>query len=130
MPASYQRYPTRTPSGYLDADVGAVKRLVYNSGTGQHVEQKPAARFIKGPIPFDWQAKANALPGKAGQVGIALWFLAGVKGKKTVAITREVVVLSGCTRQTFAKSLGALEAAGLIVVERHTGRRPVVTVMG
>lgn len=62
-------------------------------------------------------------------MGIALWYLAGVKRSKTVAVTREAEDFAGCTRQTFAKGLDALETVGLISVKRHAGRRPVVTVL-
>ena len=31
--------------------------------------------FLKGPIPIGWLMKASALPGKASQIGVALWYL-------------------------------------------------------
>lgn len=103
-------------------------RLVYDPGSGLFTERKATPKFIKGPIPFDWLQTANALPGKAGQVGIALWFLAGVKKSRIVKITAEAERLAGCVRQTFAKGLAALEAAGLVAVERKPGQKAIVEI--
>lgn len=105
-------------------------RYVYNPDTSQFTARAITKKFIKGPIPFDWLQTANALPGKAGQVGIALWFLVGVKKSSTVKITAEAERLAGCTRQTFAKGLAALESAGLVAVERKPGQKSTVTVLG
>lgn len=103
-------------------------RYIYNPESDSFTKKEPLRKFIKGPIPFDWQQTANTLPGKAGQVGIALWFLAGVKKLKTVKITAEAQRLAGCTRQTFAKGLTALEEAGLVTVERKPGQKAVVEI--
>lgn len=106
-----------------------VTRFVYNAETGKFAESKPSIKFIKGPIPFDWQQKANSLPGKAGQVGIALWFLSGIKKSKVFKITAEALLLAGCVRQTFAKGLTELEDAGLISVKRNPGQKPIVEIL-
>ncbi|MDZ7655706.1 MAG: hypothetical protein U0997_07150 [Sulfurimicrobium sp.] len=104
-------------------------RYVYDPSRALFSERKATPKFIKGPIPFDWMQTANALPGKAGQVGIALWFLAGVKKSKTVKITSEAERLAGCVRQTFAKGLAALEVAGLVAVERKPGQKATVEII-
>ncbi len=106
-----------------------VTRRRFDARSGKHVATDKAARFIKGPIPFDWQCAANSLPGKAGAVGLALWFLKGVKQADTFAVTREAEALAGCTRQAFARGLQALAQAGLIAIEARPGARPVVTVI-
>lgn len=106
-----------------------VTRFVYKAETGAFIEAKPSVKFIKGPIPFDWLRSANALPGKAGQVGIALWFLSGVKQSKIVKVTSEAETLAGCVRQTFAKGLSELEGAGLISVTRNPGQKPTVEIL-
>ena len=38
-----------------------------------------SGNFLKGPIPITWLMKACALPGKAFQVGIVLWYLCGLQ---------------------------------------------------
>jgi hypothetical protein len=87
-----------------------------------------AKRFICGPIPFDWIQKANTLPGKAGAVGLALWFIKGVKRASTFAVTAEAEALAGCSRQAFARGLDALAFSGLIHIVRCPGARPRVTI--
>lgn len=106
-----------------------VTKLAYNTSTGKYTESIGTPKFIKGPIPFQWQQAANALPGSAGLVGLALWFLSGIKKSKTVKITAEAMRFAGCTRQTFAKGLNVLEDAGLIAVERKIGQKPTVTII-
>ncbi len=124
---TYQ-HPTITdtpPSG--DATIPTT-RLAFNPRSGKHGESTRAARFIRGPISFNWMQKANDLPGKAGAVGLALWFLKGVKRSSTFAVTAEAETLAKCSRQAFARSLAALAAAGLISVQPKKGARPTITI--
>lgn len=111
------------------AEIVPVKRLAYNPNTGKHELRAPTEKFIKGPIPLEWIARANALPGKAGAVGLALWFLVGVKGSRTVKLTGEVERIAACGRQALYSALVALEGAGLVTVERKPGARAVVTIL-
>ncbi len=90
---------------------------------------KPAGKFILGPVCFTWLARANALPGKAGAVGLALWFLQGVTRSSRFRLTREVEQLAACNRQATYHALTALEQAGLITAVRCTGARPIVTIL-
>jgi len=55
--------------------------------TNAFPRQYSPGRFLKGPIPLDWIIAAAKLPGKALHVGIALWFLAGLKRSRTVVLT-------------------------------------------
>lgn len=113
----------------VDPDIGPVKRLRYNTDTGTHEEAAPVEKFIKGPIPLDWIARANALPGKAGAVGLALWFLVGVQRSRTVKLTSEVTRIAGCERKAVYSGLGELERAGLIVTDRRPGARAHVQII-
>jgi hypothetical protein len=109
----------------------AERKMLYNTTSGTHVliEEMVSQKFIY-RIPYAWQKKANTLTGKAGQVGIALWFLVGVKKQRSFKVTREVEQLSGCCRQTFSKNLTALATAGLISIEHQpSGKRPTITVL-
>lgn len=112
-----------------NADIVPVKRLAYNPNTGKHELRAPVAKFIKGPIPLEWITRANALPGKAGAVGLALWFLVGVKSSRTIKLTGEVERIAACDRKAVYPALTALETAGLIAVERRPGARAVVTIL-
>jgi hypothetical protein len=86
-------------------------------------------KFIRGPIPFAWVQAANTLPGKAGAIAWALWFLAGVKGTRTFALTREAQALAACSRQALSRGLAAMAAVGLIAVQPRPGARTVVTIL-
>lgn len=122
-------HPYATKAKLPDSDPAIpTQRLVWDPTTGKHREWKKTNPFIKGPIPLDWVMQANALPGKAGAVGLALWFLAGVKRRMTFKVTAEAERVAACTRQAFSNGLYALEDAGLIAVKRHAGARPEVDI--
>lgn len=83
--------------------------------------------FLKGPIPWPWLTSAMALPGRALAVGIHVWLWAGV-------LQRFERIPLSLSRMPFPRSSGvrglaALEAAGLLRVERRRGRRPLVTIV-
>ncbi len=107
-----------------------VVRYVFSGESGEYLPspQMSANRFIRGPIPYDWISKANGLPGKAGAVGLALWFLAGVKKSHSFIVTAEAIALSGCTRQAFYRGLKALAGLQLIQVTPRKGGRHAVTI--
>jgi len=90
---------------------------------------KAGEKFLRGPIPWKWLAQAARLPGKAFQVAIAVWFLAGIKDRRTVALSGSA--LRGMEVDRFAtyRGLRALERAGLVSVSRHVGRSPMVTIL-
>jgi hypothetical protein len=90
---------------------------------------KPGEKFLKGPIPLKWLTRAAKQPGKTLHIAIALWFLAGLKRKRTVALSDAVPRVLGVDRYAKYRALNALEEAGLVSVERHVGRSPVVTIL-
>ncbi len=96
-------------------DAVPAKHLAFNPATGTHEARPPTQKFIKGPIPLEWISRANALPGKAGAVGMTLWFLVGVQGARTVKLTGEVEKIAGCGRKAVYHALVALEVAGLML---------------
>ena len=81
------------------ADTRPVKRLAFNPATGTHEVRMPTAKFIKGPIPLEWISRANALPGKAGAVGMALWFLAGVQNSRPSSLPARSSKLPGAAER-------------------------------
>ena len=89
----------------------------------------PGGKFLKGPIPWPWLSQAGRLQGHALHVGIALWFLAGLKKVGTVTLSSSVLEDLGVSRFSGYRALQALESAGLISVDRHTGRNPLVTIL-
>ena len=73
--------------------------------------------------------RAARLPGKALHVALTVWFGAGVKRKRTVRLSYSQMGKLGCKRETARRGLAALESAGLVSVDRHPGRCPVVTIL-
>ena len=86
-------------------------------------------KFIKGPIPLDWITKAAGAKGKTLHVGMTLWFLSGLKRSCKVALSQSKLRLFGVSRQASYRALLRLEDAGLVSVERHPGRNPMVTIL-
>jgi hypothetical protein len=119
------------PEGDSVSDSIPVSRLIFNKILGCHEtpSDRTQEKFIKGPIPLWWISRANELPGKAGGVGIALWFLAGVNKSLTFRLTGEVEQIAACNRKAVYNGLVALEGAKLITVYRKNGARPYVTIL-
>jgi hypothetical protein len=86
-------------------------------------------KFLMGPVPWAWLQRASRLHGRALHVGIAVWFLAGFEKSATVPLAASVLRASGVTRWAAARGLRDLETAGLVTVERRSGRQPRVTLL-
>jgi hypothetical protein len=86
--------------------------------------------FLAGPVPWAWLAQASRQPGQALAVGLEVWFQAGLKKSDTVALSlSSLLAMMGVHRDAARRGLGALESAGLVRVERHAGRKPIVTIL-
>ena len=94
---------------------------------------KPGEWFLKGPIPGSWLVGVFASPartlGRALRVGLALWFLAGLKGSGIVKPTWKTWERFGLSPDAGRRGLATLERAGLVTVDRHPGSCPVVTIL-
>lgn len=91
---------------------------------------RPAAggKFLKGPIPLAWLETALTLPGRALAVGLLLWFEAGCARGDVVDVTYARLARRGLPEGTARRGLRALEAAGLVTIERRAGRALRVTI--
>lgn len=85
-------------------------------------------RFIKGPICLRWVEKAAHLPGKSFHVGLALWYLRGLKKLDTIPLTGATLEIFGVNRHAAYRALKSLEREGLISVARAVGKSPRVTI--
>jgi hypothetical protein len=103
------------------------RRHVFNPAADAYQLHTPTERFVR-TIPFDWLARCTRLPGKATSIALGLWFLSGVRKSTTFRLTAEAVHLAGCSRSALYRGLSALENAGLIVVARRPGARPLITI--
>lgn len=93
---------------------------------------KPGQHFLKGPIPLYWlcAASRHCGQGRGFNVGIILWYLCGLhKNKAQIQLKGSVIRAFGLNRYSCYRGLSQLEAAGLVSVERHTGRNPIVTIL-
>ncbi len=87
--------------------------------------------FIRGPIPLDWLQRTSTIPRRnALLVGLILFYLAGLKSD------RQGLVLSvnrckpfGLGRKGVQRGLAELESAGLVRVDRVSGRCPRVDIV-
>jgi hypothetical protein len=89
--------------------------------------------FLKGPIPGRWLNRVFALhprtAGRALRVGLALWYLAGVKRTKQVKPSKEAWQYFRLSAYSGRRGLADLERAGLVAVDRRPGGCPVVTLL-
>lgn len=86
-------------------------------------------RFVKGPIPLIWLQAAMKLSGACLSAGIILWHLRGLKRSVRFKIgVGDIANLIGRSWVTAQRALLALERAELIMIERHEGRKHIVTI--
>jgi DNA-binding MarR family transcriptional regulator len=108
------------------------KSLVWDKATKRFVpygDQRKIEKFLKGPVPWPWLEEASHLPGKALQVGLCLWRLAGSTNSMTIKLSNTEVAALGVKRDAKSRALKHLETAGLVKVERHRGKFPRVTIV-
>ena len=91
--------------------------------------QSLAVPFLKGPVPMPWLECAARLPGKCLQIGVAVWYLAGIQKTTTVALGNGLLKKLGVDRKAKAHCLKALQKAGLISMEQRPGCNPRVTIL-
>jgi hypothetical protein len=89
---------------------------------------KKQTRIRKGD-PWPFLFAAAKLPGKALHVANALLWLALEERSRLVEWEPDVGAELGLNRQCAHRGLKALEAAGLVSVDRKHGRRPIVTIL-
>lgn len=114
---------------YRDDKRIPVKRIKYDSSSGQYIDAPLSVPFLKGHIPMAWLNAAAKLPGKTLNVGIAIWWLAGMSKNTSFKITGRALEELGVSRDAASDALKRLEAHGLILVKRSPGQRPTVQIV-
>ncbi len=79
--------------------------------------------------PLTWIQRAGALRGKALATGVAIWYRSGLEKSPRVRLPASILREFGVGRYSGYRALRALESAGLVKVERHRGRCPVVEII-
>lgn len=77
---------------------------------------------------MSWLYKASHLPGKAINIAIAVWHLAGMCGRIGIKLNRRVLEGMKISPDALGDGLRRLEAAGLIRVTRLPGQRPLIDI--
>ena len=111
-----------------DRDI-PVKKVRRDASTGGYVVAPLTEPFLKGPIPMSWIKTAAELPGKALQLGIAIWWLRPMAKTENFKLTQKALDYVGISRDASYDALARLEASGLIRVQRLPGQRPLVGVL-
>jgi hypothetical protein len=114
---------------YIDDRSIPVKRVRHDSSTGQYIDTPMSVAFLKGPIPMAWLNAAAKLPGKTLNVGIAIWWLAGMSKTTAFKLTRKALNQLGVSRDAASDALKRLEGNGLILVKRLPGQRSTVEIL-
>ena len=86
------------------------------------------SQFLAGPIPLSWLIAAGRLPGKALQVGLAIWYRRKVGREPDIVVTPTLLERFGVSRRSGYRALRNLQRAKLIAVERRRGRSPSVRI--
>jgi hypothetical protein len=86
-------------------------------------------KFIRGPIPLAWLARAARLPGKTLAVALLIWFLAGLHKDWTVKWEPSKAELFGVSRHAAYRAHGALAEVGLIKIKKQRGKSPMITIL-
>jgi hypothetical protein len=114
---------------YIDDKNIPSKRIRLDSSSGQYLDAPLSVPFLKGPIPMAWLNAAAKLQGKTLNVGLAIWWLAGMSKNTSFKITGKALDQLGVSRDAASDALKRLEAHGLILVKRSPGQRPTVQIV-
>ncbi len=115
------------------AEVGQTLRRSLGSpspGGGHHPPGWIKGRFIR-KTPYDWVVRACRLSGgKVVATAWAIWYEAGRRKRlHDLKITSKMLEGFSVDRHAKSRVLAALEAAGLIRVERRPRKNPLVTIL-
>lgn len=115
----------------IDVEKFRVKSSLTAKAVGRQVlpRHKKGEKFIAGPVPWDWWARAAVLPGKSLHVASVIWLLALMK--KSVSVQLQGALLSdlGVSRKAVYRVLKGFVEAGLITCDSGPGRRPIITLL-
>lgn len=116
---SYSLFSYRSP---VADPLGEITGEVEVRTEASRTQSRPTVHFLKGPISLVMLADAARLPGKALALYIAPRYRCDLEGRSTVTLPAALLRAFGIDRDAKARALRELEHAGLIRVERTTGR--------
>ena len=105
------------------------KRIRLDRNTGEWKDNPVKKKFLKGPVPLDWLTAVTQLPGKAINVGIALWWIAGMSKTGELKLTRQAQLAFNISKDAERDALRRLQQAGLIELTARPGQRHTVRIV-
>lgn len=120
---SYYESITSTSKAGPDDDIRVVE---VETDALRRARRRRVGRFLKGPIPMCDLAAAARLPGKALAVYLAVHHRAALTRSPRLRLPAGLLVELGVDKHAKARALRHLETAGLIRVERQSGRSPLI----
>lgn len=92
--------------------------------------RKKQVPYLRGPIPWPWIQKAHELPGNSIAVGLVLWHYRALRKSTTFKIgIGDICGILNVSPSTARRALIALDAAGLITIDRRDGQKNMITLM-
>ena len=85
-------------------------------------------RYLRGPIPMDWLRAASRCGLRAEAVAMLLWYAAGWQKSNPAKLTPAILSELRVHPKTARRILGKFQDVGLVDVEFHRGRSPLVTI--
>ena len=114
-----------TGSSYKESTSGTIAGIAaieIETGALHRAHMRRAGRFLRGPIPMNDIATAARLPGQALAVFLAVHHRQALTKTQRVNLPKGLLGELGVTKDAKARALRALEGAGLVRVERRSGR--------
>ena len=85
-------------------------------------------RFIRGPIPLEWMKLASKCGNRSEAVALLLWYAASLQRSNPVRLPKTILDELGVHTRTAKRVLVRMAEFGLVDVEFHRGRSPLVTI--
>ena len=86
-------------------------------------------RFIAGPIDIGWLSHARKLGVTALWVGLALWYLRGLRKSDSFVVSNRMMEFWNVEPDAKRRALRKLQNAGLIAIQSRERRSPLVTII-
>ena len=86
-------------------------------------------KFVKGPIPLNWLRAANTCGRKSISVAVLLWYASALQKSNPVKLSRDVLAELSLSPKTAKRVLDRMRSIGIVDVQFHRGRSPVVTIL-
>jgi DNA-binding transcriptional ArsR family regulator len=113
---------------FWNPDLFRLPALPEHTRSGRRASSAPG-KFIKGPIDIAWLCRAAQLGATALLVGLALWYLKGLRRADAFIVSNLMVAEWGIQPDAKSRALRKLEKAGLISIKRRGKRSPLVSLI-